>query len=100
MLTREDDLSVQANVEYSSPARNQRHLADFLFKCGQQLLRHPCGTEQPSALGAVLNLYPRCHKTPRRCNAREFTLLEAPYSVSSNSLHRVKNTVTSNNLKS
>jgi hypothetical protein len=34
---------------------NERDLTDFGFERGEEFLGHPRATQQPSALGAVLN---------------------------------------------
>lgn len=43
--------------------RYERDLSEFGLERRQQLLRHPCSAEKPSALRAVLDLQPRlpCH---------------------------------------
>src|SRR5262249_30167381 len=56
-LARPHRIAVDAYLEDAAGARPQRHLADLLFEGGQQLLRHPGGAQQPSALSAVFDLH-------------------------------------------
>ncbi len=41
------------HLEDASSAWNERHFANLILKSCEQLLRHPCGTQKPPALGAV-----------------------------------------------
>jgi hypothetical protein len=52
-----DQYALQTDVKNASCTRDKSDTAQFLFKRCQQLLRHPGGTEQPAALGAIFNLY-------------------------------------------
>src|SRR3989304_5425381 len=61
LVTREDQLSIHPHFKYSSRAGDQSQLPEFILERGEQLLRHPRGTQQPSTLCAVLNLYPWRH---------------------------------------
>jgi hypothetical protein len=44
---------VCANLKDAAGPRLQRKLGDFLIEGRQQFLRHPGGSQQPTALGAV-----------------------------------------------
>src|SRR5215210_1204513 len=60
LLARPHGLAVEAHVEHATGAGDQRDLTQFGRERGQQLLRGPPGTQQPPALGAVLDLQTRC----------------------------------------
>ena len=58
VLARPDHLAVQANLEDAAgDIRGQRHRAEFLRKCRQQLLGHPARPQAPAAESAVRDLY-------------------------------------------
>jgi hypothetical protein len=57
-LARPQQLVVEPDLEHPAGARQQGHLAQLVLKSGEQLLRRPSGAQQPSALGAVLDLEP------------------------------------------
>src|SRR5690606_36476500 len=45
--------AIAADVEGAAGSRHQRHLAQVLAECGQQLLRQPGRAQQPLALSAI-----------------------------------------------
>jgi hypothetical protein len=56
ILARPDDFVVNADLEDASGAGYKRNFADLILKCRQKFLCHPGSAQQPSALGAVLDL--------------------------------------------
>ena len=51
--SRPDQPAVEAHIEDATGSRNQGHFAELGLECREQLLRDPCGAQQPAALGAV-----------------------------------------------
>jgi hypothetical protein len=56
ILARPDELVVDANLEDASGAGYKGYFTDLILKCRQKFLRHPGSAQQPSALGAVLDM--------------------------------------------
>jgi hypothetical protein len=56
LVTRPHELSLGADLEDASRARDQRDLTDLGLERGQELLRHPGRAQEPPALRAVLDL--------------------------------------------
>src|SRR5262249_20589165 len=51
--------AIDTGGEDAARAWDQRHFTQFVGEGGEEFLRHPCGAQQPAALGAVLDLEAR-----------------------------------------
>lgn len=56
LFARKNQFIVETDIEYAAAAGYQTDPLQIMLERGQQFLRHPCRTQEPAALRAILDL--------------------------------------------